>query len=379
MSTKGKVPRGTDREEFRHIVGHLASGVTVVTTSAGDRSFGMTASSVTSLSLDPPMMLACLNLKVPTAEAVVSAGRFGINVLGSGQEVLAGQFAVPSDDKFKGVPVDTSDDGIPLLRDAHAQIECKVVSTVDIATHRIIIGEVVSARASTGKPLTYYRGGFGRFQHVEDELAYDAVRALILSGEWRSGRREGEAVAEQLGIEESAAFYALTRLSGEGIVEWESGSGYAVTESSVRVAREAIDARSIIERGVIEDFLAGASQAELARVTQSFDAMAALMVGDVLTDPAAFWEANFAYHRSIVELAQNASLTAAFDRLHLTQVMARLQGDTAQSSHSFIDVQRRLLDALLTQDVVAAVEAVRDYSALATARALELGGGRTTV
>ncbi|MFJ9381228.1 flavin reductase [Streptomyces sp. NPDC101455] len=365
---------GTDRETFRRIAGHLASGVTIITTRVDDRSHGMTASSVTSLSLDPPTMLACLNRRAPTAEAVLTAGLFGINVLRTGQEALASQFAVPSDDKFRGVAVVSTPEGVPLLRDSHAQIECRVTDTIDVATHRIVIGRVVRARASDGQPLTYYRGGFGRFQHVDDERAYDALRALVLSGGWVQGCREGSAVAEEIGADESAAFYALTRLAAEGIVEWRPGEGYRITESGVRVAEEAFDARSTIELGVIQTRLDDAEDEELARLSAPFETMAALMVDGLFTNTQAFMEANFAFHRSVVALAHNTSLTTAFERLHLVQIMARLQGVTARSSHTFIDVQRRLLQALQRRDPEGATAAVREYTALSKTRARELAG-----
>ena len=363
---------GKDSVTFRNIAGHLASGVTVITTSAGGQAHGMTASSVTSLSLDPPTMLACLNRRAPTADAVLSAGKFGINILGSGQEGLASQFAVPSEDKFRGVALATAPEGIPLLADAHAQIECEVADTIDVATHRIIIGRVVRARASEGQPLAYYRGGFGRFQHVDDERAYDAIRSRILSGGWVRRCFQGDELAGEMGIDGSATFYALTRLGIEGIVEWRPGEGYCITECDVRMAEEAFDARSTTELGIIHTCLEHADQREIDRLAEPFDAMAAFMVNDTFTDAKAFMEANFAFHRAIVALAQNSALTAGFERLHLTQIMARLQGVTTQSSRAFIEVQRRLLEALQRRDVGGASEAVREYTDLAKARARQL-------
>lgn len=82
-----------DTDLFRHVVGHLASGVTVLTTRVDDRDHGMTASSVTSLSMDPPMMLACVNNAVPTAAAISRSGRYTVNVLGQAHGDLAYQFA----------------------------------------------------------------------------------------------------------------------------------------------------------------------------------------------------------------------------------------------------------------------------------------------
>jgi flavin reductase (DIM6/NTAB) family NADH-FMN oxidoreductase RutF/DNA-binding GntR family transcriptional regulator len=365
---------GADSQTFRRIAGHLASGVTVITTSLDDRTYGMTASSVTSLSLEPPTMLACLNRQSPTAEAILTAAKFGINVLGAGQEWMARQFAAPSDDKFRSVALNGAAEGIPLLRDSHAQIECRVTNTFDVATHRIVIGRVIRARAGVGQPLTYYRGGFGRFRHVddEDERAYDALRAHILSGGWALGCRTGDAIADELGIDEPAAFYALTRLCGEGIIEWRPDEGYCVVECDFRVVEEAFDARSIIELGVIQTCLDGVEDAKFAKVADAFDTMAALLVDDEFTNTQAFMESNFRFHRSVVALARNAPLMFAFERLHLMEIMSRLQGTTTQSSNKFIDIQQRLVQALRRRDEMSATAAVREYTALAKARAREL-------
>jgi 4-nitrophenol 2-monooxygenase / 4-nitrocatechol 4-monooxygenase, reductase component len=378
MSSATVVSDDPDSEAFRRIVGHLASGVTVITARDGDGLHGMTASSVTSLSLAPPTMLACLNRQAPTARAVISAGRFAINVLGTAQAALAQQFAMPSDDKFRGVDIDSSPEGVPLVGAAHAQIECAVAEAIDVATHTVIIGRVIRARAGGGRPLTYYRGGFGLFQHVEDEEAYRVLRGLIISGEWVDGYRDCDAFAETLGIEPAAAYYALARLSAEGLVGLKPGEGYFVTECSAALAEEAFEARSMIEIGVIQGCLDLAGDEELAALTGPFRAMAALMVDDMFADTRAFMESNFDFHRSVVALAHNSALDGAFQRLHLIQIMARLQGINARSSHAFIDVQHRLMTSLQSRNRDGAVEAVRAYTALARARAWELAAESVT-
>src|SRR5688500_14427512 len=88
-----------DTDLFRHVVGHLASGVTVVTTRIDGHDHGMTASSGTPLPMEPPMMLACVNNGVPTAAAIERSGRFTVNVLGQSHGDLAYQFATPRQDK----------------------------------------------------------------------------------------------------------------------------------------------------------------------------------------------------------------------------------------------------------------------------------------
>ncbi|GAA5122251.1 flavin reductase family protein [Alloalcanivorax gelatiniphagus] len=154
--------QGADGTVFREVVGHFLSGVTVVTTDDGSR-YGVTASAVSSLSLDPPMVLVCLNQKLATVDAIRRAGHFAVNILGSQHAALAAQFAVPHPDKFRDVDVQYGASGSPLIVEALAQIECAVAEVVPAATHTIVLGRVVTARARPGDPLAYFRGQFGQF------------------------------------------------------------------------------------------------------------------------------------------------------------------------------------------------------------------------
>ena len=141
-----------DADLFRHVVGHLASGVTVVTTRIDGRDHGMTASSVTSLSMEPPMMLACVNNAVPTATAIERSGRYTVNVLGHAHGDLAYQFASPGPDKFAGVADRPRRGGVPLLAEALASLECEVTEQVVGGTHSIFLGHVIAATARRRRP-----------------------------------------------------------------------------------------------------------------------------------------------------------------------------------------------------------------------------------
>ena len=239
-----------DAAHFRHVVGHLASGVTVVTTEAGGKRHGMTASSVTSLSLDPPMMLACINSAVPTADAVSESGRYVVNVLGEHQGELARQFATASRDKFRNVAVHRGALGLPLLSEALAHIECEVAERVVGGTHTIFLGRVVSATAGDGQPLTYFRGGFGRFEFARDDEVYGRARDLVLGRVYPADHALPlEELAAQLEVDQAAAFYALTRLSADGLVRRDPERGYVIAPFDVRTSDETFDARLAIELG----------------------------------------------------------------------------------------------------------------------------------
>lgn len=149
-------------DAFREVIGHFASGVTVITTTLDGRPYGTTASAVTSLSLEPPMLVVCLNRASATGQAILRSGRFAVNILGEGDDDLARRFATKGDDKFAGVAVEQRADGPPLLVDALAQLICRVTQQVEAATHVVLIAEVDEATARPGRPLAYYRGKFGR-------------------------------------------------------------------------------------------------------------------------------------------------------------------------------------------------------------------------
>ena len=150
-----------DKDVFRDVIGHFATGVSVITTRDAGMDFGVTVSAVCSVSLEPPMLLVCLNRASRTQAAVGNAGSFAMNVLGRGQSELARRFATSRDDKFDGVDVSYGKLGNPLLVDALAHVECGVVEQATGGTHTIFIAEVRRAERFAGEPLLYFRGQFG--------------------------------------------------------------------------------------------------------------------------------------------------------------------------------------------------------------------------
>jgi flavin reductase (DIM6/NTAB) family NADH-FMN oxidoreductase RutF len=146
---------------FRDVIGHFATGVTIITTRDGDVDYGVTVSAVTSLSLEPPMLLVCLNRSSRTQAAVTSTGRFAVNILGVDQIELAKLFATPRDDKFAGLDVTYGPLGDPLVPGAIAHVECEVVEVATGGTHAVFLAEVRHAERFEGAPLLYYRGQLG--------------------------------------------------------------------------------------------------------------------------------------------------------------------------------------------------------------------------
>jgi flavin reductase (DIM6/NTAB) family NADH-FMN oxidoreductase RutF len=159
-----KALRRLTPDEFREVIGHFATGVTIVTAVHDGRPYGTTASAVTSLSLEPPMLLVCMNKESETGKAMAATGHFAVNILGEGQEDLALRFAAKGGDKFEGVASIPGDRGEPLLSDALATLECNIIEQTTGGTHVVFFGEVERASAREGAPLAYYRGQFGRLQ-----------------------------------------------------------------------------------------------------------------------------------------------------------------------------------------------------------------------
>jgi flavin reductase (DIM6/NTAB) family NADH-FMN oxidoreductase RutF len=150
-----------DRDSFRAAIGLLPAGVTVVSAIGPDGRSGATASSVASLSLEPMLMLACLDRDSRTLRSVQGAGRFGIDVLGAGQEAVARQFAtkLDQDEKWRDVGF-TERDGIPALDDSVLWVGCELQDVLVGGDHVILTGAVVGLEARGGDPLVHHRGGY---------------------------------------------------------------------------------------------------------------------------------------------------------------------------------------------------------------------------
>jgi len=157
-----------DTSEFRRAIGHFASGVTVVTTRRPDGGpCGLTASAVASLSLDPTLLLVCVEKAADTHDCIAGSGFFAVNVLAEGKgETLARRFAATdadADAKFTGIAFHPERTGAPVLDESLAWLDCRIVRRVDAGDHTVFMGEVMAADAAEGTPLLYYRGGYGRF------------------------------------------------------------------------------------------------------------------------------------------------------------------------------------------------------------------------
>lgn len=129
----------------------------------GGRPCGLTANAITSLSLDPPLVLACVEHSSDTHGCIIAARAFALSMLSHDQERLARRFAAfDIEEKFAGVAWREELTGAPVLEDALAWLDCRLWRTHDGGDHTIFVGEIVAGDAREGAPLAYYRSGFAR-------------------------------------------------------------------------------------------------------------------------------------------------------------------------------------------------------------------------
>jgi len=150
------------RADLKNAFARWATGVTVVTARAGDRIHGMTVSAFTEVSLEPPLVLVCIDKAAKTQSLIEAGGVFAVNILARGQESIAERFASKEaeDQRFSDLECETGVTGAPLLAGSVAQLDCRLESAHESGDHTIYIGEVVDVRFSDGDPLVFYDRGY---------------------------------------------------------------------------------------------------------------------------------------------------------------------------------------------------------------------------
>jgi flavin reductase (DIM6/NTAB) family NADH-FMN oxidoreductase RutF len=153
---------------FRNVMGHLPTGVTVITAVGAGGPIGMAANSVTSVSLDPPLILVCPARTSDTWPAIRAAGRFCVNVMAGHHAELTARFASKdSGDRFAGVDYVLRASG-PALADAVAWVECELIKQHEAGDHTIAIADVTAIEAAPSvAPLVFFRGAYGTFLAAE--------------------------------------------------------------------------------------------------------------------------------------------------------------------------------------------------------------------
>ena len=156
-------PQG-DGELYRRVLGHLPTGVTVITALDDGEPVGMSSNSFTSVSLHPPLVLFCPAKGSLTWPRIHASGSFAVNVFAAHHEQAARRFSQRGIDRFEGVSWHARPAG-PALDDALAWIECTIDAEHDAGDHLIVVGAVraLEVREGETKPLVFFRGGYGSF------------------------------------------------------------------------------------------------------------------------------------------------------------------------------------------------------------------------
>ena len=154
-----------DAAQFRQLLGRFATGVSIITVTGPDgRLLGMTANSLSSVSLYPPLISVCVDREAGMHNAILAVDHFVVNVLSSTQETLARRFADRHEDRFEGIGYHISPEGLILLGGVLAHVECQRFAHYPGGDQTIVVGRVIGGSTSKGRPLLYYRGGYAALE-----------------------------------------------------------------------------------------------------------------------------------------------------------------------------------------------------------------------
>ncbi len=150
--------------EFRKALGAFATGVTIVTTRAGEVLHGLTANAFCSLSLEPPLVLVCVDKKAQSHNLIITGRCFAINILSARHQSLSERFSqnqLDGNERFAGVAYTQALTGAPILERVLSWLDCKLVAAHEGGDHTIFVGEVVAlGNSEDAAPLLYYRSGY---------------------------------------------------------------------------------------------------------------------------------------------------------------------------------------------------------------------------
>jgi flavin reductase (DIM6/NTAB) family NADH-FMN oxidoreductase RutF len=164
MSSKGlpaSASSGIDEALYRRACSLFATGITVITTvDANGHPHGMTVNSFSSVSLAPPLVLVCIDLRNAILGHFLTSAWFAVNILADDQENVSRRFSSASENRFHGMDWGKGPSGVPLLAGVLAHMECAVTKTFEAGDHAVLIGEVRSAAYRDGQPLVYFNSSY---------------------------------------------------------------------------------------------------------------------------------------------------------------------------------------------------------------------------
>lgn len=159
------------QETFLAAMRQMPASVTIIATAAGDSRFGFTATSVCSLSVEPPQILVCVNQETACHNAILESKAFSVNLISTDQADLSTRFSSPPEEgRFETGEWSAGTSGAPILLNAVVSFECALRNQFDCGTHTIMIGAVIDAHLAAKPALLYCDGGYGRFASLSDDV-----------------------------------------------------------------------------------------------------------------------------------------------------------------------------------------------------------------
>jgi 3-hydroxy-9,10-secoandrosta-1,3,5(10)-triene-9,17-dione monooxygenase reductase component len=149
-------------DDFRQVMGNHAAGVAIVSTEWNGVNHGLTVNSMTSVSLNPAIVLVCLNRNSHTASAIRVRGWFCLNLLGETQESISRQFVRKDVDRFANVNLNDRPDKLPLIAGAAGHLVCRLKTIDSVGDHYVVFGEVTECSKPGARPLLYHKGQYCR-------------------------------------------------------------------------------------------------------------------------------------------------------------------------------------------------------------------------
>jgi flavin reductase (DIM6/NTAB) family NADH-FMN oxidoreductase RutF len=161
MSSAGIKLTRLDPALYRRTCALFATGITVITTIEGSgHPHGMTVNSFSSVSLDPPLILVCIDLKNAILGHFLTSAWFAVNILAEDQEDVSRRFSSAAEKRFEGMEWSPGGSGVPLIPGALAHLECELTKTFEAGDHAVLIGEVRQASFREGNPLVYFGSSY---------------------------------------------------------------------------------------------------------------------------------------------------------------------------------------------------------------------------
>lgn len=324
------------------------------------------------------MLLICLNKTSETREALTQSNRFAVNILAESQADIAYAFAKKSPDKFAQAHVDRGPNGMPLIPGSLARLECVVTETAVGGTHTVFLGEVLHAEGTDDPPLTYYRGRFGRFADMVEELAYQQLRDLVISRELSHGQRlDIEALGAQLDVAPEPLLVAISRLTADGLLQQDADGAVRVRPLDVATVEEGIDARCALEIAVVDKVAGHLHDVDAAHL-MTLAASAREAAEASPADLSGLLRAVQDFHVHFIGLLGNDALSGFFSRLGYRPIWSREIPDPQRYGRTTAGYLADLVDACARGDadrarrtLYAHAEAVK----VDARAAIEQGGG----